>query len=89
MSCKHKWKETNDYPGGKIYWRCELCKQETDDCFEPDDFEKIIERLRAAHLRWPSLRFLQLICNIARYDQYYIEDVDFLRYITEHMEDMP
>lgn len=71
MSCKHD--NCDDCTGG--------------DCGAmEDDFEKIIERLRAAHLRFPTLRFLQLIWNVCPYDTFYVENKDFTEYITEYME---
>ena len=52
-----------------------------------DTFEQIIERMRAAHLRWPSLRFNQIIGNVVYSDNYWIKDDAFLKDLTEHMED--
>ena len=43
-----------------------------------DVFEKIIERMRAEHLRWPALRFCQIIGNVSEGDIYYLSDNDIL-----------
>jgi hypothetical protein len=51
-----------------------------------DEFEEIIERIRAAHLRWPSLRLCQLICNVSG-ELYYISDAEFLKSIQIYLED--
>jgi len=41
-------------------------------------FEKVIEKMRVAHLRWPSLRFCQIIGNASVGDNYYLSDDDLL-----------
>ena len=51
-----------------------------------ETFEEIIERMRAAKLRWPSIRFCQIIGNVEASDSYWIEDDKFLEKITEYVE---
>ena len=30
LKCDHDWIDTNDHPGGTIYWRCKKCKETSD-----------------------------------------------------------
>ena len=53
-----------------------------------DVLEQLVERMRAAKLRWPSLRLGQLLGNtlVETQDLYYISDEQLLKNLVFYME---